>query len=226
MAHRREGGVLRSWLARFALAATVATSSPRTAHAQTPFRYWQFDVTRDGTGGGHGEHICLNAFRFVQADGTYNVPTSVSSQQAGRTQCANDCAATLSRVFNVGDNPGADIAAPTWCGWGNPTITVEFDSAAAFVSYKFIPHSSPCTNDPQGWRIQASNDAAQWTIIAEESHDCPLPHLTSYNEYSLRSSHTCDSDGNAAWTLVRHTDGSCHTATDLLKGTDEYGTYG
>eukprot|EP01043_Picozoa_sp_COSAG02_P046470 COSAG02_NODE_4349_length_5466_cov_31.632569_3_plen_1141_part_01 len=41
-----------------------------------------------------------------------------------------------------------------------------------------------------------------------------------------RSSHACDSNGNAAWTLVRHTDGSCHTATDLLKGTDEYGTYG
>jgi hypothetical protein len=49
---------------------TVFVIRSADRHCSTPYRYWRFDVVRDGTDG----HTCLKAFRFARADGSLSAP--------------------------------------------------------------------------------------------------------------------------------------------------------
>ena len=145
----------------------------------TPYKkkVWRMTVTRDGT----HEHICLDAFRFIMADGKYGVPVAVTNSQAGKDYGTDK----LKPVFNVGGSP-TNNGKSHWCAWGLTTISVTFAQPVAVTAYKFIPHANACTNDPQTWYIGAGNSATgSFDTVAHENVDCPLPSLTSWNTYQI-----------------------------------------
>ena len=114
------------------------------------YRKWRFDVTSDGTSG----QTCLEAFRFVRADGSYGIPTDVSSIETGSADSLNN----LRRVFNVGDDPGGDnTVTDGWCAHGETSITVDFGTDQLFSSYKFVPRRT-CDDDPQAWEALGLGD--------------------------------------------------------------------
>ena len=154
-----------------------STKNSDVLAASAGFKIWRFKVTRDGT----DNHICINAFRFIRLDGTLAIPIAVQVTLTG----SNYGQSALELAFNVNDKTGIN-GSRHWCGWGHSDIIVTFANEETFGSYKFIPHSHSCTNDPQTWFIEGkkTNDP-NWTHLSDEDHDCPLPHLDGYNEYDI-----------------------------------------
>jgi len=139
--------------------------------------FWRWKTTKDGT----DAHICIDKFRFVKANGEYGVPIDASSTQPGHEYGQS----SLRSAFNVGGSTTSESASH-WCAWGLTVITVEFSEPVEFVSYKFVPHSSSCTNDPQAWEIQVSEERdSGYETIQTVTKDCPLDHLSDYNTWTL-----------------------------------------
>lgn len=158
------------------LCPSIVISSVERSLGNSGATMWRYKVTREGT----HSHICLDGFRFIRSDTSYGIPIGVTATQTG-TMYSQD---SLNRVFNVNNNPGGDNT-NHWCATGFTDIVVTFASPEQFSSYKFMPHSNDCTNDPQTWYVEAKNSGdATWTRLADENRNCPLPKQV-YTQYSL-----------------------------------------
>ena len=136
----------------------------------------------------------MNGFRFIRSDGKYGVPISVTNSDDRNSEAYGQ--SCLNNVFNVNDSPGGDNL-DHWCAWDTTILTLDFGKKESFKEYKFVPYPTPCTNDPQGWKILGSHDNSNWIEIISEDHDCPLPNLSDWNTYLLPSTGGGSTGGNS-----------------------------
>ena len=142
------------------------------------YKYWKWETVTDGTDG----HICIDRFRFVKEDGTYGVPSSVTVPQG--TNVYSD----VGQAFNIqGWGSSTSNDEKHWCAWGLTIVQMEFAEPTKFVSYKFETHSNLCTNDPQEWKIKASNDGSTWAVVDHQDRNCHSNPIAreGYNEFQI-----------------------------------------
>ena len=142
------------------------------------FRFWKWKILKDGTDG----NICIAKFLLIKESGNYGVPTKVTLSE-GKNPSSTD-----GHPFNInGGGAVQDEILRYWCSWDLPVIIMEFVEPKSFSSYKFNLHETPCTNDPQEWTIEVSNDGIDWIVADHQKRDCvtdPIP-KHRYNEFPL-----------------------------------------
>jgi len=143
-----------------------------------PYKFWRWNTIKEGT---HA-HICIDRLRLVHEDGTYGVPIKVTFPQG------TNLYATNGYPFNIKGWGGPNNDHPNhWCAWSLAIIDMEFETEEKFVSYKFETHASACTNDPQEWNLEGSDDGVSWAVVNHQEHDCHSDPIkrTGYNEYTI-----------------------------------------